>query len=652
MQRTTSMIKSNDRFHLVLDEIEDYATLLLDSSGNVLNWNKGAEKILGYKKAEIKGKSIELFHTPEDTGKKIPRKLLQQSVMSGKSSNEGWRVRKNGTRFWGNTVITAMMDESKMVIGFSVITRDLTEKKSLEEAGKFLLQTSEGLLRIFNASPSGMIIADTESGRLIEVNNSFLSTFNYKREEAIGLTADELGFVSSETQQKVFGKLKQQGFLKNEAVPAITKNGKRIHTIFSVERFEMKGRECFLCVFHDISDIREMEKRIIESENKFRKIIEEAGDVLYTTNAHGQFVYINPRVNVLTEYTEEELIGKHFSVLISPEWKNDVIAYYKTQFQNRVYETRMEFTILTKSGKEKWVEQVVIMHAVNGFIHGFQCIVRDITERKKTNLLLAAQKKTIERKNKDILDSINYAKHIQDAIFPPRELVKKILPQSFILLKPKDIISGDFYWIEKFNHKTFIAAADCTGHGVPGALLSIIGYNLLSKSINEHGHTKPNKILNELSNGISKTLRQSVGKYGVTDSMDIALCVIDRVNNVLEYAGAYNSIYLIRKKELKEIRADRFPIGLFRGEKSKRFTNHRIKLEKGDLIYLFSDGYPDQFGGPLGKKLKYNEFKRILLSIHHLPLSQQKNELDKTIEDWKWKKEEQTDDILIIGIKI
>lgn len=652
MQRTTSMIKSNDRFHLVLDEIEDYATLLLDSSGNVLNWNKGAEKILGYKKAEIKGKSIELFHTPEDTGKKIPRKLLQQSVMSGKSSNEGWRVRKNGTRFWGNTVITAMMDESKMVIGFSVITRDLTEKKSLEEAGKFLLQTSEGLLRIFNASPSGMIIADTESGRLIEVNNSFLSTFNYKREEAIGLTADELGFVSSETQQKVFGKLKQQGFLKNEAVPAITKNGKRIHTIFSVERFEMKGRECFLCVFHDISDIREMEKRIIESENKFRKIIEEAGDVLYTTNAHGQFVYINPRVNVLTEYTEEELIGKHFSVLISPEWKNDVIAYYKTQFQNRVYETRMEFTILTKSGKEKWVEQVVIMHAVNGFIHGFQCIVRDITERKKTNLLLAAQKKTIERKNKDILDSINYAKHIQDAIFPPRELVKKILPQSFILLKPKDIISGDFYWIEKFNHKTFIAAADCTGHGVPGALLSIIGYNLLSKSINEHGHTKPNKILNELSNGISKTLRQSVGKYGVTDSMDIALCVIDRVNNVLEYAGAYNSIYLIRKKELKEIRADRFPIGLFRGEKSKRYTNHRIKLEKGDLIYLFSDGYPDQFGGPLGKKLKYNEFKRILLSIHHLPLSQQKNELDKTIEDWKWKKEEQTDDILIIGIKI
>ncbi|HSH66499.1 MAG TPA: PAS domain S-box protein [Bacteroidia bacterium] len=646
------MIKSNDRFHLVLDEIEDYATLLLDSSGNVLNWNKGAEKILGYKKAEIKGKSIELFHTPEDTGKKIPRKLLQQSVMSGKSSNEGWRVRKNGTRFWGNTVITAMMDESKMVIGFSVITRDLTEKKSLEEAGKFLLQTSEGLLRIFNASPSGMIIADTESGRLIEVNNSFLSTFNYKREEAIGLTADELGFVSSETQQKVFGKLKQQGFLKNEAVPAITKNGKRIHTIFSVERFEMKGRECFLCVFHDISDIREMEKRIIESENKFRKIIEEAGDVLYTTNAHGQFVYINPRVNVLTEYTEEELIGKHFSVLISPEWKNDVIAYYKTQFQNRVYETRMEFTILTKSGKEKWVEQVVIMHAVNGFIHGFQCIVRDITERKKTNLLLAAQKKTIERKNKDILDSINYAKHIQDAIFPPRELVKKILPQSFILLKPKDIISGDFYWIEKFNHKTFIAAADCTGHGVPGALLSIIGYNLLSKSINEHGHTKPNKILNELSNGISKTLRQSVGKYGVTDSMDIALCVIDRVNNVLEYAGAYNSIYLIRKKELKEIRADRFPIGLFRGEKSKRYTNHRIKLEKGDLIYLFSDGYPDQFGGPLGKKLKYNEFKRILLSIHHLPLSQQKNELDKTIEDWKWKKEEQTDDILIIGIKI
>jgi PAS domain S-box-containing protein len=646
------MMENNILFRRIIEEIEDYSMLLLDGKGTILNWNKGAGKIKGYQTEEVIGKPFDLFYPKKDLEKKLPETLIKDAAQNGKATHEGWILRKDGTSFWGSNQLAAIHDEEGKIIGFSMTTHDLTGKKSTAYIQKALEQTREGLMKLFNASPTGMIIADIEMGRLIEVNASFLSTFGYKREEAIGFTANELGFVSNETQLKSFTKLKQQGYLRNEEVPARTKNGKKVDTLFSVELFEMDGRSCFLCIFHDISNLKEMEKKLVENENKYRKLIDEAGDVLYTSDALGKFTYINQRVTNLTEYSIEDLIGKHFSTLIAPEWQEKVQKAYAEQFKSRTHETIMEFRILTKSGKEKWVEQIVIMQQTQGRIEGFQCIVHDITERKKATLLLAEQKKIIEQKNKNILDSINYAKRIQDVIFPPEELIRELLPQSFVLFKPKDVIGGDFYWLEKFDNKIFIAAVDCTGHGVPGALLSIIGYNLLSKSINERGHTRPSDILNELSNGINKTLRKNLDSTSVKDTMDIALCSIDKETNTLEFAGAHNSLYIIRKNELIEIVADRFPIGVILNGELQKFTNHKIQLEKGDTIYLFSDGYPDQFGGPDGKKLKYNGFKKILLSIQNTPVHDQKKVLDKTFEEWKQINEDQTDDILIVGVRV
>lgn len=312
----------------------------------------------------------------------------------------------------------------------------------------------------------------------------------------------------------------------------------------------------------------------------------------------------------------------------------------------------LPFILLTGSLTEKMIHDLVKVgiddYLLKDNLLRLSNAIMNVVYKRQLEL----EKKRVEQKNKDILDSINYAKRIQDAIFPPEALSQELLPESFILFKPKDIISGDFYWVEKFEGKTFIAAVDCTGHGVPGALLSIVGYNLLSKSINEHNHTKPNEILDELSNGINKTLRQNIESLGIKDTMDIALCAIDREKNILEYSGAYNSLYLVRKNELREIRADRFPVGVFSSGELKKFTNHEIAIEKGDAIYLFSDGYPDQFGGPKGKKLKYKGFKEILLSIQHLTMREQKEALDTMIENWKQTNEEQTDDILIIGVEI
>jgi serine phosphatase RsbU (regulator of sigma subunit) len=337
---------------------------------------------------------------------------------------------------------------------------------------------------------------------------------------------------------------------------------------------------------------------------------------------------------------------------VAPEWLDAVKNNYLNQFKNKRQESVMEFLIYTKSGEERWVEQVAVMLTENGLVKGFQCVVHDITERKTANLKMEEQKQIIEQKNKDILDSINYARRIQEAIFPPEELIKELLPYSFILFKPKEVVSGDFYLVDKFNNRTFIAAVDCTGHGVPGALLSIIGYNLLSKSISEHGYTKPGEILYQLSKGINKTLRKTTENSGIRDTMDIALCSIEAETNILEYAGAYNSLYLIRKNELIVIPADRFPIGVFSDGQLQKFTNHRIQLEKGDVIYLFSDGYADQFGGPAGKKLMYKGFKKALLSIQELSIHEQKHALDEIINHWRNHNEEQTDDMLIIGMKV
>jgi serine phosphatase RsbU (regulator of sigma subunit) len=264
---------------------------------------------------------------------------------------------------------------------------------------------------------------------------------------------------------------------------------------------------------------------------------------------------------------------------------------------------------------------------------------------------IAEQKKLIEEKNKDITASIRYAKRIQDAILPPDEFVRTYLPKTFVLFKPKDIVSGDFYWLSDKKDKILFAAVDCTGHGVPGAFMSIVGHNLLDQIVSEHGITKPSEILDALNKSVSDTLRQSYTDDIVKDGMDIALCCFDRNTQTFEYAGAFNPLWLIRNGELIETKADKFPIGNLTIGEQKKYTNHVIPLVKGDTLYIFSDGFADQFGGPNGKKLKYSVFKSMLLKIQHLSMEDQGVYLSNEIEEWRGELE-QVDDILVIGTRL
>lgn len=253
--------------------------------------------------------------------------------------------------------------------------------------------------------------------------------------------------------------------------------------------------------------------------------------------------------------------------------------------------------------------------------------------------------------NKDITASIRYAKRIQDAILPPDEYVRTHLPNTFVLFKPKDIVSGDFYFMADKGEHVIFAAVDCTGHGVPGAFMSIVGHNLLERIVGEHGLTKPAAILDELNRSISETLRQTdLEDNTVRDGMDIALCTYNRKTSVLQFAGAFNPLWLIRDKELIEIKADKFPIGNTKLNDNNSFKNHEISLRKGDTIYVFSDGYCDQFGGPNGKKFKASNLKQLLLRSQHLSMDEQYALLNQSIEEWRGN-HEQVDDILVIGTR-
>jgi serine phosphatase RsbU (regulator of sigma subunit) len=266
------------------------------------------------------------------------------------------------------------------------------------------------------------------------------------------------------------------------------------------------------------------------------------------------------------------------------------------------------------------------------------------------------QKAEIEEKNlkledlyKNVTDSIKYAKHIQESILPSERSIKKLLPEFFIYYRPKDIVSGDFYWFNVKKDSFFISAVDCTGHGVPGAFMSIVGYNHLNLSLEKENVTAAS-LLNGLNQGVSQTLHISSEGYTVKDGMDIALCGVDMKRKKLQFAGAYNPLYMVRNSEFSEIKADKFPIGSY-VEDPRDYTNHEMDIQQGDTFYIFTDGYADQFGGPQGKKFMYKKFRDLIMGMQSKTMQEQGKILEDAMEEWK-ANTAQIDDILVIGFRI
>jgi serine phosphatase RsbU (regulator of sigma subunit) len=270
-------------------------------------------------------------------------------------------------------------------------------------------------------------------------------------------------------------------------------------------------------------------------------------------------------------------------------------------------------------------------------------VSHDITERKQFEL-------EIESKNRKITESINYAKRIQGAILPNNAVIRQILPDSFILYKARDVVSGDFPWFINVGDTMYFAAVDCTGHGVPGALISLIGYFLLNDIVKGRKISDPGEILDNLDRSVTKTLRQDTGDATTKDGMDIALCKIELKTNIVSYAGAHRPLYVMKDGELDEVKGDKFPIGGGIYKNQTKFTCTTLELHKGDSIFFCSDGFPDQFGGPDNRKFGPQRLREAILKYHKKPMAEIHHSIDQEWTEWKGD-QKQTDDVLLIGVR-
>jgi len=268
---------------------------------------------------------------------------------------------------------------------------------------------------------------------------------------------------------------------------------------------------------------------------------------------------------------------------------------------------------------------------------------------KEQKILIEEKSRLIEQKNREVLDSISYAKRIQSAILPPEKLVKEFLVNSFILYKPKDIVAGDFYWMETVGDTIIFAAADCTGHGVPGALISVVCHNALNRSVREFGLIDPGAILDKTREIIIQEFAKS--EDDVNDGMDISLCALNMKTHAVQWSGANNPLWVVRHNSdgIHEVKANKQPIGKY--SKYETFDTHNIQLEQGDALYLFTDGFADQFGGPDGRKFKARNMKELVMSMKGEPMDVQKQLFEQTFESWKGNLE-QVDDVCVLGIRV
>ncbi|HIA36684.1 MAG TPA: tetratricopeptide repeat protein [Flavobacteriales bacterium] len=384
----------------------------------------------------------------------------------------------------------------------------------------------------------------------------------------------------------------------------------------------------------------------------FENALIAAQEIDFLAGLSNSFEKLNLEYEIL-HMPEEALMYYKLFVTIRDSLmrKENVGALLKKSLEYK-FEKERELSALVENEKRKRQNLIiiVILALLCGSLFIVLLVYRLYREKNKANLLLEYKNSLINIQHKEIRDSINYAERIQSAKLPPKEELKGIFPQSLILFLPKDIVSGDFYYFEKKHERIFIAAADCTGHGVPGAFMSLICNEHLTIAV--HEFSDPGEILTHINKGIKSSLRQTDSIESTKDGMDIALCSINLEKRIVDFAGAFNPLWIIRKGgiEVEVIGANRRSIGGFTNDE-QNFDSHTIQLHEGDTIYIFSDGFADQDGGPKGKRLMNKNFKKELIKIQKNPMHEQETYLKDFIINWRGERE-QIDDIIVIGIRL
>jgi PAS domain S-box-containing protein len=412
----------------------------------------------------------------------------------------------------------------------------------------------------------------------------------------------------------------------------------------------MKDLDNILEIIKDTGTDNELKDAVFDilkfqEEKYLNRFFELSIDMICIAGNDGYFKKVSKSFSRTLGYTEEELLSQPIINFIE---SSDVAK--TNQELNNIREGNITFHFenkyLCKDGSIRWIAWRSVPVPEEELIYA---IARDVTEQKEKEFLLQFYTEQLELYKKENLESLRYAFKLQGALLQLKSEFCDLIPASFILFLPKNIVSGDFYWFSRSDEKTFFAVGDCTGHGIPGAMITMLGLNILHAGFNFHQFRTTPELVSFIDNDLNRKLsHKSTGRV-MQDGMDVVVCEIDHREMILSVSGANGCLCIVRNDEIIKIRTDKYHIG--NAESNKVFNCHKIPVMKGDLIYLFSDGFIDQFGGPLGKKFGSKNFLELLLTLSKLDVFEQENYLLNTLCKWQGE-EEQTDDITILGIRI
>lgn len=526
-------------------------------------------------------------------------------------------------------------------------------------------------------------------GEIHRANALFQEALGYSKEELLGHSHYRLmPETVSQTDETQFWKSLQSGRPQNGIFQYRHKNEKMTRWLSGTYTPVYDDEGKITKVVQIARDVTRSRLRLQDYEAQIRAF--NRANAIVRLSEKGEIVQGNANFASLLGYSLIELRGQPYAELLKK--RKDRVAF-EANWEAVLQGAHIESQYLHRhqNEEERWIE--LFFYVLEGDLEKYVLmILHDITERKvaeermrelrdtaleinralaEKNDILEHSTKILDEKNKEIRsqheqlhlqsqqlekqslkvsDSIQYASRIQQSILTRVERVKQSLEESFIMLRPRDKVSGDFYWFAEVGDRIIIIAADCTGHGVPGAFMSLIGHNLLDQMVRMMGVTSPEMMLSGLHMGVQKTLRQQETQN--RDGMDIAICCIDRSQKILEFAGAKNPLLYFQNGEMFLLKGDRVPVGGFQKEKRRMFTKHTIDLSQHETtFYIFSDGFQDQFGGPRDRKFSSKRFRQLLQSIHQTPMEEQQLVMEQTLTDWK-EDTEQIDDILIIGARV
>jgi PAS domain S-box-containing protein len=657
-----------------------------DYKGRFTYINDVTSKITGYSNADLLGKHFTEVVSDDYMEEVRSFYAKQFSRRTITTYLEFPIITRAGERIWLGQTVRILFDETRqnIIAGFQAIARDITEKKRYEEE-------LEKLSLVASETINGVLICDPE-GRIEWVNEGFTRITGYSLEEVDGkLPGDVLA--GDRTDISAISIVREH-----------SKNAEGFHKEFLV--YDKQGHEIWLAVsntpivdehgtilkqieiFNDITEKKRYEiqldkySRRLETLNAAKEellrseTIEEVAENVLGSLAQSLVYLHRTSIALFDERGETAEIlyilregNRKLTRTIIQVATFKSISYLRRNAHFLVNDlaAQLDLSESDKENLEAGVRSYLVMPLYSqGELLGSVNIgsamanaistddiemVREVADAMANSLQQLRYRGIIEQKNADISASILYARRIQDAILPPEEMLREQMGDLFVLYKPKDMLSGDFYWAEQRGDFTFIAVVDSTGHGVPGALLSLMGQNLLNQAVHERHLVRPAAILDYLNAGIQHTLNQYKKAGELRDGMDISLCVFEKGTMKMHFAGAINPMYIIREGMLIQSKGNRFSIGSYFDNRMRPFTNQDTELQEGDVIYLFTDGYPDQFGGEDDRKMSHRRFRELLLSVHYEEMPVQKKMLEEQLDAWM-QGSVQTDDICVIGIRI